>query len=567
METAKTMHTRISIKFSVALALGIIALIAFWLWKDYALQRKYLESTLSVRAQSTLSSLEAGLNTHRVIGRWFLESIDSYMAEMASAPGVLGLAIYDDDGGLLASGGSMQESDCPTSMTTEGFSKSLWRPEGMALFKRTLLNRATTEESEPPPLLESNEYPMNMRMFERMLNMDMNATDDQRQTDGKSRRQGVGGRGPEGRQRQNRLEINAEFSTLTLQPGANMRGMGRGMGMMMGSGPESLRPDGPRGGYYGSFGGPPRTSEELSEWRLSVGVEALFRQPIRIGVLLDRSEFDNARRKANWRFGISMSLTLAAVGLALGLLVSFMRQERLVSELSLGLEREKRLEERSQLGAGLAHETKNPLSLIRGLAQSMARKYGEADKAQALNENCANAGRIVDEVDRVVGRVNSFLEFARTLSPQISSVNLRIVLDETMILFQDEAAEKKVNLHVSSPHLHIKADSNMLRQVLVNLLVNSQAACSEGDQIEIIAVRDDANTCSFEVHDTGRGIEPADMDSVLKPYYTRNGGGTGLGLSIVDQIAQSHGWELSIESQPGVGTKVRLGGIRVSAGA
>lgn len=273
-------------------------------------------------------------------------------------------------------------------------------------------------------------------------------------------------------------------------------------------------------------------------------------------VLLDTSDYAAAIGKAGMRLTASLILTLIAVLLALGIWMLIQRQALLASELTLSWEREKRLEERALLGAGLAHETKNPLSIIRGLAQSWKNQSkGSAEEQKA-------AEKIMDEADRVVGRINAFLQYARPISPDLQPVQLDAVVSQTTELFKDEASIKNILLKTQTQPIEGLADADLLRQVIVNLLANALVACREGDSITTLLSCDSGSSITLCIRDTGEGIVSEDLPRIIQPYFTRRKGGVGLGLAIVDQIVHAHGWRMKIDSTPGEGTTVTLSGIR-----
>jgi signal transduction histidine kinase len=282
-----------------------------------------------------------------------------------------------------------------------------------------------------------------------------------------------------------------------------------------------------------------------------------------LSVLLDGAPYKEGVAKDKRLFVQGLALSLALVLLGSVVFPLLTRHRRLEADLRLAREREKRLKERSELGAGLAHETKNPLTLIRGLAQSQMERTGNADTAKPSDAETAQAlRRIVDEVDQVVGRINSFLEYARTPSPRPVDMDLSQAVAGTVQLFRDEAAAKRVDLRQSLAPVRAAADPAMLRQVVVNLLANALAACGEGDTIEVGL--GNGSVATLSVRDTGEGIAPEDVPRVREPYFSRREGGTGLGLAIVDQIVQAHGWRLDISSRPGEGTLVRILDIAIS---
>jgi signal transduction histidine kinase len=283
--------------------------------------------------------------------------------------------------------------------------------------------------------------------------------------------------------------------------------------------------------------------------------EDILDDPAWLVVHLDDSEYRASLAVAYRRFVASLFIMLAAVVLGVALVTLVQRQGRLEAELGLAQERETRLEQLSLVGAGLAHETKNPLSVIRGLAQSWA------DRAGTSAEVRAEANQIIDEADRVVGRVNSFLTYSRPKSPELEHVEIDKIVADTVALFEDDAAGKGVALSVHAKPHRAMADPDMVRQVLANLITNSLAACGTGSAIQIDLGTGDPGTATLIVTDTGAGMKKEDLADIVKPYFTKRPDGTGLGLAIVDQIVRAHGWRMTIRSVEDEGTAVRIEGI------
>ncbi len=283
-----------------------------------------------------------------------------------------------------------------------------------------------------------------------------------------------------------------------------------------------------------------------------------FPEPAWLMVLLDDSEYRESLAGARRRFAGSLAITLTAILLGVALLTLVQRHGRLTAELDLARERQKRFAELSLLGAGLAHETKNPLSVIRGMAQSWL------DSPEVPSETRTEAQQIIDESDRVVGRINSFLTYARPQSPNVLPIELGQVVAETVDLFRDEASHKDVSVHIKIESVRTAADPEMVRQIIVNLMTNALAACAKGDSITVELVSTGKGTFAISVQDMGEGMSHEELLQATKPYFTRREGGTGLGLAIVEQIVQVHNWRIEIHSSHGEGTTVRITGIEES---
>ncbi len=300
-----------------------------------------------------------------------------------------------------------------------------------------------------------------------------------------------------------------------------------------------------RGGRGPMFGPPPGV-------RPGPAVERMLRGPVWVAAVVNAEAYHAAVARARRRLAASAAIMLSALALGLYVVLLIQRQGRMSNELALARERERRLEELTRLGAGLAHETKNPLSVIRGLAQGLL---------AANAEQARPARQIIDEADRVVGRINTFLQYSRPAEPRLHAVALDALARQVTDLFADEASARGAALAVEAEPLATLADAAMVRQVLVNLLANALAATGAGGRVTV-QTTDAGGESRLSVSDTGEGIAAEDLALVTQPYFTRREGGTGLGLSIVEQIVRAHGWRLRIDSAPGKGTMVVIEGIR-----
>ena len=136
-------------------------------------------------------------------------------------------------------------------------------------------------------------------------------------------------------------------------------------------------------------------------------------------------------------------------------------------------------------------------------------------------------------------------DVARTLAPDIEERQVRLQLPDTPLL--------------------IKADEQLLRQALFNLLLNAVQAVAAGGQIEIALIPGDAREATLEVRDDGPGVPAGQREAIFKPYVTMKPKGVGLGLAIVQQIVSAHGWEIAcLENQPR-GAIFRISHLRVAS--
>ena len=216
------------------------------------------------------------------------------------------------------------------------------------------------------------------------------------------------------------------------------------------------------------------------------------------------------------------------------------------------------LRELGQAAAGLAHETRNPLGLIRGWTQRLAKAGLPTDDQQEQAE------AVLEECDRVTARINQFLAYARQAEANIGSVALEELVQELHTLLQSDfdAGRLKLATHRLNQPPAIQADRDQLRQVLFNLLQNAIAFAPEGSTITISLHDSQRGSFRLEVADQGTGAPEEIVDSLFEPYVTRRPGGTGLGLSIVQRIAVAHDWNVGYKSGNEGGSVFWIDGIR-----
>lgn len=280
------------------------------------------------------------------------------------------------------------------------------------------------------------------------------------------------------------------------------------------------------------FGRPFWMSEE--EYRTAVekqGVHSFV-------VVLSSNPMNLAIRRDFWLRGVvTLFASFAAVGLGLAWW-NLLRSSDLEVRLVRASELNARLREMNLAAAGLAHETKNPLNIIRGLAQ-MISKRPDAD-----HEVRTRSLEIVEEADRVTGQLNEFIHYSRPREVRLAPVELRSVAAEVTRALTYDLEEKGAQIRIGDDLPRILADEPLLRQALFNLLLNAVQAVEPGGQIEVVARPDEGRTWALEIRDDGPGVPLEHRLDVFKPYFTTHQKGTGLGLAVVHQIVLAHGWEI-----------------------
>src|SRR5262249_1011295 len=160
------------------------------------------------------------------------------------------------------------------------------------------------------------------------------------------------------------------------------------------------------------------------------------------------------------------------------------------------------LKEMNLAAAGLAHETRNPLNIIRGLAQMISKQTDTALEVRSRTRE------IIDETDRVTAQLNEFINYSRPREVRRSAVPLGPVVGEGVRALNYDIEEKQIRLQVAEEQLAVEADEQLLRQVLFNLLLNAVQAVEANGEIQIVAKRISAAEAFIEVRDNGPGVRP-----------------------------------------------------------
>ena len=216
------------------------------------------------------------------------------------------------------------------------------------------------------------------------------------------------------------------------------------------------------------------------------------------------------------------------------------------------------LKEMNLAAAGLAHETRNPLNLIRGQAQLIARL---PDASPAV---CEKSKIIVDETDKVTAQLTEFINYSRPREVRRTKVAVTAASSEIIRTLGYDIEEKKLRVEVAGEPLAIEADEQLLRQVLFNLIINAIQAVGEGGQIKIAVRRANATEAVLEVRDDGCGVPPENRAEIFKPYFTTHQKGTGLGLAVVSQIVLAHGWEIACLPNEPRGAIFRISHLKIA---
>jgi signal transduction histidine kinase len=290
-------------------------------------------------------------------------------------------------------------------------------------------------------------------------------------------------------------------------------------------------------------------------WMTAEEYQAMFREQglHKLAFRLDATDVLAAiRSDLRQRQFLVLISFVAALGLAL-LYRQMSRSAQLGVQLVRAEAMNNHLREMNLAAAGLAHETRNPLNVVRGLAQLLAKDPGDAAKA------AGTSARIVDEVDRVSNRLNEFIAYSKPREPVTAPVDLKALVGELADTLGTDCEERGAKLLNAVSDVRVRADEAMLRQVLFNILMNALQAVPEGGTVRVATEMDEGGTSvSLRVADDGPGVPEEIRSDVFRPYVSARDKGTGLGLAVVRQISVAHHWRVEC------GRSADLGGAEFS---
>ncbi len=214
--------------------------------------------------------------------------------------------------------------------------------------------------------------------------------------------------------------------------------------------------------------------------------------------------------------------------------------------------RAERLAALGQLSAGLAHEIRNPLGVIKGSAEILHQKLADSD---ALAKELS--GYIYTEVNRLSALVSRFLDFARPSQMQLRSQELPPIVEKSLRYVRDQKVAAKVTIYreYASALPKVMADEEFCDLVFTNLFLNACEAMGEaGGDLKIrIHPVEKGGEVVVEIEDSGPGIPAESRDQIFNPFVTTKQSGVGLGLAIVTKIVDLHGGAVRVTSEPGHG--------------
>lgn len=283
--------------------------------------------------------------------------------------------------------------------------------------------------------------------------------------------------------------------------------------------------------------------------------------------------------------GIFLATSFAGFGYTVGRLVEarrrLMRSRRVILAQLEALEasqarlvQSEKLAGLGRLAAGVAHEVRNPLGVIRASASMMMEDVPPGGEGYQAGEF------ICEEVDRLSAFVSALMDFSKPLQVRRGAMDPLDVAEQARRRAAEAARDAGVEVRVEAaagigPGAVALADANLWTQALLGLVLNAvQVLGEEGGEAVVVRVsREARGVWLWDVADDGPGIDPDDAARVMEPFYTTRADGTGLGLAMVQRVIEAHGGALEVIQGAGLGEggrgaclRARLPGERAGLG-
>jgi signal transduction histidine kinase len=272
---------------------------------------------------------------------------------------------------------------------------------------------------------------------------------------------------------------------------------------------------------------------------------------------LIEKEIGELRRDLQTKLWIGAGIAILILGVAFGYVLRLLHRTRL---LEAQAQMDDRLAFVGALAAGLAHEIRNPLNVLSMNLQMLEEELVERPSSGVAVDARVYLTALQGEIRRLSTLVNNFLSYARPHQPRFESKDLNAILRDLATFLRPEFENRKLTLQLDlSAYLPpVDLDEALIRQAMLNLLINATQVLKEGGTVTVTSRVGPQGEAIVTVEDDGPGIPPADRERIFEVFFSSRGGGTGLGLPIAARIMQAHGGSIAVESEIGKGARFIL---------
>lgn len=204
----------------------------------------------------------------------------------------------------------------------------------------------------------------------------------------------------------------------------------------------------------------------------------------------------------------------------------------------------------SEMAASIAHEVRNPLTVVRGFLQ-----LGKSSADEKLRRYMEIA---IAELDRAASVLSDYLDFAKPQLNNVGKISVSEKMTSVLKIVSSYASMNRVEIISGiGENLYVSGDKSKLKQALINILKNAIEAMPDGGTLHVEACSSGGKVSVF-VSDSGEGMTSEQLQKLGNPFYTTKAQGTGLGLMVTFRLLEAMNATLNYESEPGKGTKARI---------
>jgi len=268
-----------------------------------------------------------------------------------------------------------------------------------------------------------------------------------------------------------------------------------------------------------------------------------------VSLIHDGAETTIEVQKKHYTVILSRSDVVDAKGLLRGRVVLIKDITRL-HELEIQHERNQRLIAMGEMAARIVHEIRNPLCSIELFSSMLAKDLtstSHQELATGISSGISNLNTIL----------TNMLFFARPHKPSLRKIRIDRVIEESLQMLQPMLESRKVRLTRALEECELDGDAELLKQVLLNIVINGIQSMPDGGTIDVAMTREN-NSSIVNISDTGSGIPRESLEKIFDPFFTTKDTGTGLGLAIASSIMQANNGYIKAKSEQGKGSTFSL---------
>ncbi|WP_353094513.1 transporter substrate-binding domain-containing protein [Tissierella praeacuta] len=257
-----------------------------------------------------------------------------------------------------------------------------------------------------------------------------------------------------------------------------------------------------------------------------------------------------------WINLLSMSLVALSISLIIIYIVYYwnktlkkeveIRTKEIIELNNLAMHNDK-MQALGKLSSGIAHELRNPLTSINAFVDLIPLKIDDENFRKELMKI------VPSEIKRLNDLVSSLLDYSKPKNPKPEKIMLSEILPDVLTLLKQKFREKKIKVITQNIDICLYADESQIKQILINILLNSIDAIDNNGQIDIEG--DIVNIkASISIKDNGSGIPEEMLDKLFDPFYSSKKTGYGIGLSVTERLIKENNGDIKLESKDGQGT-------------